>query len=122
LALFDDPVEEATEDSDTLPVADLAQAGVVRERLMQVVAQEPSQAKTIRSDLHEMTLGPKTFKQHDELELEKDDGIDGRPSATGIAVSHQVSDKAQVKHAFDLAIEMVLWDKLLKRDVLQRLE
>jgi hypothetical protein len=45
---------------------------VVRERLLQVVAQIPTQREAIGDHPHELALAPQILEEHHELELEED--------------------------------------------------
>jgi hypothetical protein len=50
LTLLDDVVEEAAEDGDAVTVTDLGQAGMVGQRLMQIIPEIPAQAEPISGD------------------------------------------------------------------------
>ncbi len=74
-AELDNAVEEAPEDVEPIPLADLREAGVVGQALAQVVAKVPAQAQAVGSDAHELPLGADALEEHDELELEEDDRV-----------------------------------------------
>ena len=83
--LLDDVVEKATKEIDAVAVTDLGQAGVIRQWLMQVIAEIPSQTEAVGGDDHELAFRADALEKHDELELEKHDRVDGRSSASSIA-------------------------------------
>ena len=121
-ALLNDAVEEATEDIDTVAVADLAESRVVRKWLVEVIAQKPSEAESIGCDLHELALGAQPFEEHDELKAEEDDRVDGRASARRVAGLNKLTYKGEVDRPLNMTIEMVARDKLVQRDTLERFE
>ena len=45
-------------------------------------------------------------EEHDELELERDDRIDARPTAVGIATLCSLADDAQVEFRVEAAVEV----------------
>jgi len=71
-ALLDDDLEKATEDRQPGPFADAGQAGVVRERLRQVITHLPTQAEPVGHHLHQLAPRAQPFEEQDELELEDD--------------------------------------------------
>jgi hypothetical protein len=122
LALLHDPIEEAAEDCHAVAVTDFGQAGVVRERLMQIVAEIPAQTEPIGGDTHELAFGAEVLKKPDQLKFEKDDRVNGGSAAKSVAGLHELADKGEVERPFDVAIEMVLRNELLERHMLQRAE
>lgn len=90
---------------------------MVRQRLLQVVAQVPADAKPVGRDLHKLPLGPQAFKEKDNFELEKDHGIDAGATYGGVAVGHQLPDKREIERRLEAALEVVLRDELFERDV-----
>ena len=65
-----------------------------------------------------MALGADVLEEHDELELEEDDRVHRRPAAVGVERPHQLPDELEVQPCLQAAVEVVLWDQVLKRDVL----
>ncbi len=86
---------------------------------MQVVAEVPAQAEAIGGP-HELTFRPNALEKHDELELEKDDGVNGGSSQWRIAVLDQITNKGEVECTFRLAVEVILQDEIIEGDVVQR--
>jgi len=60
------------------------EAGVVGQRLEQVVAQVPAQGQAVRDYPHQLALGADVLEEHDELELEEDDRVDRRPATVRV--------------------------------------
>src|SRR3712207_8193739 len=60
-----------SKDCHAVAVTDLAETGMVRQLFTQVIAQEPPEAETIGSNLHEVPLGPNTLEKHDQLRSEE---------------------------------------------------
>jgi hypothetical protein len=60
-----------------------------------------------------LALGAQTVEKHGELELENHDRVDGGSPHRRIAGPDQVTHKGEVERAFDVAIEVVLWDEVL---------
>src|SRR5215213_9349217 len=71
-ALLDDPLEEVSEDLETVAVPDPGEAGVVGQRFVEVVAEVPTQREAVGDYAHELTLRREVLEEHDELELEED--------------------------------------------------
>src|SRR5258706_6708698 len=64
LALFDDGLKEAPKHLQTIPQTDLAETGMSGQRLVQIVAEIPSDAQSIRDLTHEPTLRAAIFTKH----------------------------------------------------------
>ena len=96
-AQLHDVLEEAAEVRQAEPLADAGQAGVVGQRLVQVVAEVPAVRQVEGDRLHELALGPQTLEEHDQLELEEDHGVDARAPAGGVAVAGPLAHEAQVE-------------------------
>ena len=84
LAQIDDLLEEALEDVDTEPLPDARQAGVIRQVLVEGIAQIPAVGQVQAGRLDELSFGADAFEEHDELQLEEDDRIDAGPTSLGI--------------------------------------
>ena len=77
----------------TLPNA--RQRGVVRQRLVQVIAEVPSDAEAVRGHSGELPLGADALEEHDQLQLEEHDRVNTRAAERRIAVGHQVAHEAE---------------------------
>jgi len=80
---------------------------VVGQGFVEIVAEIPSHAEAVGTDVFQLSLGSNTLEEHDKLELEEHDGVDGRTAGGRLTVAYQVTDKAQVQRTLDVAIEMV---------------
>src|SRR5262249_34915393 len=94
LTAVDNCLEEAAEDGDEVAVTNAGQAGVVGQSFVEIVAQIPSHAEAVGTDVFQLSLGSNTLKDHDKLELEEDDGIDGWATERRITVAYQITDQA----------------------------
>jgi hypothetical protein len=70
---------------------------VVRQRLIEVVAEIPAEAEAIGGDANQLTLGAQSLEEQHQLELEEDDRVDRGPTQHFVAIPHQVTDEAQIK-------------------------
>src|SRR5215213_380070 len=113
---IDDLLEEALKGGNAEPLPDPGQTGVIGQLLVQRVAQIPAVGQVEASGLDQLALGADAFEEHDELEFEIDDGVDGGSSAVGIELSRPLADKAQVKLLLQMAVEVVGRDEVLQRD------
>ena len=107
LTEIDDLLEEALEDVDAEPLPDAGQAGVVREVLVQGIAEVPAVGQVEAGRLDELAFGADALEEHDQLQLEEDDRVDGGPASLGIELSHPLPDEAQVELGFQVAVEVV---------------
>jgi len=57
---------------------------------------------------HQLPFGAQTFKEHHELQLEKDDRINGGTPSAGIGLVHQLAHKRQIKRALQVTIKVIL--------------
>ncbi len=73
--------------------------------------------EAVGDDPHELPLAPEVLEEHDELELEEDDRIDGRPAALGVQRLHQIPHEREVERRFEAAVEVVFWDEILQGEV-----
>jgi hypothetical protein len=88
LTLLDNGIEEPPKHLQAVPQADLAETGMIGQRLIQIVPEIPSDAQSIRDLTHEQAFGADIFKKHHELQLEKYDRINGWSSNSRIALAH----------------------------------
>jgi len=90
---------------------------VVRQWLLEVVAEIPADTQAIRCDLHQLTLGAYSLKEHHQLQSEEHYRIDTVASYGGVAVGHQFPDEREVEPLFESAVEIVLRDQLFEGEV-----
>src|SRR5687767_6340517 len=88
-------------------IRDAGHAGVVGQSLIEGVAEIPAVGQIEASRRNELALRADAFKEHDELELEEDDWVDGRSTAVGVELPDPVSDEAQVERRLQMAIEVI---------------
>jgi hypothetical protein len=116
LAQVNDLLEEALEDADAEPLPNAGQTGVVGQRLVQRVPDVPAVAKVEAGRLDQLPLGADAFEEHDQLQLEEDDRVDGGPASLGIQLPRPVPDKRQIELGFQMPIEVVGGDQVVERD------
>ena len=81
---------------------------MIRQGLVQVVAQEPPDTEPVGRQAQQLTLGADPLEEHDQLEAEEDHRIDGGAPDTGdVAVPHQLAREAEVEDAVQVAVEVV---------------
>ena len=112
-ARLDDLVEEAAEDAQPVPRADAREAGMVRQRFGQVVAEVPAQAEAVGDDAHQLALGAQPLEEQDQLELEEDDRVDRGPPQVGGGVVPQVAHEGQIERPLQVPVEVVRRDEVL---------
>lgn len=119
-ALFHDPLEEATEDRQSIAFPDPGEAGVVWEGIAQVVANVPAQTEPVSNDPQQLPLRAQPLEEQHQLELEEHDRVNGRTAAQSIAVSDQIPYEAQVKRPLQVPVEVVCRHQILQRHRWQR--
>src|SRR6266540_4143594 len=118
-------LEEALENRQAQALPNPGQAGVVRQRLVQAIAQIPAVGEMETRGVDEPALGAQALKEEDELELEEHDRVNRWPAAPSIAVLDPLANEAQVQLGIEVAVEMAGWDELLQRNgdgLIQRAE
>jgi len=65
-------------------------------------------------NLDELTLGAKALEEHDQVEFEEDDRVNGGTPARGIALGDEVAHESEVEDVFEVAREMVVRERSLK--------
>ena len=90
---------------------------MVGQRLEEVVAQVPPQREAVGDDTHELALRTEVLEEHHQLELEEDDRVDGWPATFCVEWPHELPDEGEVEPSFQAAVEVVLWNQVLKREV-----
>jgi hypothetical protein len=69
LALRPNHIAEAPKRFQAIAFADLGQAGVIGQRLPQIVAEIPAHAEAVRRVAHQLALETDALEEHDQLEL-----------------------------------------------------
>ena len=116
LTEVDDLLEEALEEVDTKPLSDAGQAGVIRQRLIQGVAEIPAMGKIETRRFDELPLGADALEEHHQLQLEEDHRIDRGPAALGVQLPRPVADEAEVERVLQVTVEVVPGNQGLERD------
>ena len=116
LTHIDDPFEEPVEDLHTQAIPDAAQAGMLGQRLIQVIAQIPAVRQIQASHLDQSPFRADPLEEHDELELEEDDRIDGRPTDGLIAAVGELAHEAEIQLSLQLPVKVITRDHGLQRD------
>ena len=122
LALLHDGREETAERLQPIACADARQAGVIGQRLSQIIPDIPPCPQAVRDLPHQQALGPNILEEHHQLQLEKDYRIDARSPPSRVERRHQIAHERQIEGPLDLPIEMVGGDQLLQRQMVQRRE
>ncbi len=97
LAQVGDMLEKPLEDVDPEPLPDAGQAGVVRQVLVERVAEVPAVGEVETRGRDELALGADPLEEHDELQLEEDDRVDARSAPLGVVLSNPLADEAQIE-------------------------
>ena len=66
--------------------------------------------------LDELPLGADALEEHDEVEAEEDDRIDGWTTSLGVTVRDPGAHKAEIECGVKLAVEVATWDESLEGD------
>jgi hypothetical protein len=90
---------------------------VVGQWLVQIVADVPAHREAVRDHPHEPPLAPQPLEEHDELELEEDHRIHGRPAAPGVKRGDELPHEREVQRLLQPAVEVVHGDQVLEREV-----
>src|SRR3954453_24251971 len=86
---------------------------------MQIVAQVPADAQAVGGDFHQLALRAQILQKEDELEFEENHWVDRRSSARSIAVPNQFPHEREVDGSLQAAVEVVFWDELFEREVIE---
>src|SRR6266536_6281161 len=105
--------EEALETRQAQALPNPGQAGVVRQRLVQAIAQIPAVAEMETRGVDEPALGAQALKEEDVLELEEHDRVNRWPAAPSIAFLDPLATEAQVQLGIEVATEMPRWHEHL---------
>jgi hypothetical protein len=80
-ALLDDRLEETAKRGQPVPLPDPGEAGVIGQRLAQVIAELPPDAQPIGCNLDQLPLRVDSLEEHHELKL---DLVKRMPSLVGV--------------------------------------
>jgi hypothetical protein len=69
-----------------------------------------------RGDLDQLALGADPLEEHDELQLEEDDRVDGGASSLSVQLPRPVADKREAERRVDVPVEVVGGNEVLERD------
>src|SRR4051794_6693198 len=116
LTQIHDLLKEALEDADAQSLPDPGQAGVVRQRLIEGVAEIPPMGEVETRRLDQLPLRANALEEHDQLEFEEDYRIDGGPPPLGVQLLDLAADKAEIGLRFQVAVEVVVRNEVLERD------
>jgi len=111
-----DSLEKALENLDAQTLPDTGQAGVVGQDLVEGVAQIPAVGQIETGRLDQFPLGTDAFKEHDQLQLEENDRVDGGPAAFAIPLPGPVADEVKVKRGFKVTVEVAQGNDFLQGD------
>jgi hypothetical protein len=109
LTLFDDGIKELPKHVEAIARADPAETGMTRKRLIQIEPQIPANAQAISGLTEELAFGADALGEHDELQFEEHDRINGRTTTTGIGLVHKLPHEREIKGALQMAIEVIVW-------------
>jgi hypothetical protein len=88
---------------------------MVRERLVQGVAQVPAMRQVERGRLAELPLAPQPFEEEEELQLEEDHRIEPRAPDAGVAVAHELAHEREIERGLQVAVEVARRHTRLQR-------
>lgn len=113
---FHDVLEESPEGVEAEAVTDARETGMIGKRLIEVIAEIPAMGKVQGCEREELTFGADSLEEHDELELEEDDRVDGGTTNRGIEVGDPVPDEREIKRTLKMAIEVIDGNERFKGD------
>jgi len=108
-------VEEAAEEGQAVALADLAQARVVGQGLIEMVAQVPAVRQVEAGGRDELALGADPLEEHDQLQAEENHRVDARPTALGVASRDPAAHEGEVERGVKMTVEMVRRHQRLQR-------
>src|SRR5215213_2976600 len=80
------------------------------------MAEVPTVGEMKAGGFDQLPLGPDAFEEHDELQLEENDGVNGGPSPLRVEILGPVPDEAEVELGLQMTVEVVLGNNGLERD------
>ncbi len=116
-ALLHDPLEEQPKDLEPVALADPREAGVVGQRLVEVVSQIPADAKAVGHNLHQLPLASQSLEEKNKLEFKEDYRVDTRAARGSVAILDHIPHKREVKSLLQVAVEVVLRDEFFERKI-----
>ena len=116
IAQIDDLLEEALEDPDPEPLPDAGQAGMIRERLVERVAEVPAVRQVEAGRLDELALRAEPLEEHDQMQLEEDHRVDAGTASLGIVLPDPLTDEAEIEFRLEVAVEVALRNECFQRD------
>jgi hypothetical protein len=69
----------------------------------------PANTQPICHMAHQLPFGAYPLEEHDELQLEKHNGINGGATPSCICLLHKLADKREIKCSFQMPIEVICW-------------
>src|SRR2546421_5445100 len=120
LTLFDDGLKEAPKHREAIAQADLTQARMIRQRLVQIISHVPPHAQPIGHLTQEPALRADVFKKHHQLELEKDQWINGWSPSWSVILAHEIVDEREIQSLLQVPGKMILGNQLLQGNGDQR--
>lgn len=64
----------------------------------------------------QLTLGADPLEEHDQLQREEDERINGGPTALGVEPPRPIVNEAKIQLHLEMALEVVLGNEVLQRD------
>jgi hypothetical protein len=104
-------LEKASKHWQAKPLTNLDTARAVRQRLIQVAAQQPAMREIEIGELDKLAFGTHPLNKHHEVKLEEGHRIDGGLATIRVALGHPRPDEAQVERCVKVALEVVGWDQ-----------
>ena len=89
---------------------------MIRELFVEGVAQIPAVGQVEAGRRDELARGADPFEEHDQLQLEKDDRVDARPSSVSIEIVDPFTDEAKIELRLKAAVEIARGNELVQRD------
>src|SRR5262249_40923839 len=94
---------------------DARQARMVRQGLVQVIAEKPPDTQPVGGEAHQLAFGANALEEHYELQAKEDARIDAwPPCASRIAVPNEVAHDREIEHAVEVAVAVVGRDQLVQ--------
>src|SRR5581483_6942812 len=111
LALFHNRFEEAAKNVQSITGANTAQARMIGERLVEIIAQIPTNTQAVSRLEHELAFGANALKKHHQLQLKKDNRVNRRTTQVCIGLLDKRPYKREIQLLLQMPIEIVLWDE-----------
>src|SRR6266700_2497337 len=118
--LFDDGLKEAPKHREAIAQADLTQGRMIRQRLIQIISHVPPHAQPIGHLTQEQAFRADVFEKHHQLELEKDQRINGWSPSRRVILANEIVDEREIQRLLQVPIKMILGNQLLQGNGDQR--